>query len=83
MTAKQIMRIHTANGVEDIDADRLLVQNDEYVLFRGEDEVRRVPIADILTRDRDLRPGKSTAGSRRSTAAAERVWVGPGRSRNH
>ncbi len=49
MTAKQIMRVHTANGVEEIDADRLLVQNDEYVLFRGEEEVRRVLIADILT----------------------------------
>ena len=49
MTAKQIMRVHTAAGVEEIDADRLLVQNDEYVLFRGEDEVRRVPIADILS----------------------------------
>jgi len=49
MTAKQIMRVHTAAGVEDLDADRLLVQGDEYVLFRGEDEVRRVPIADILT----------------------------------
>ena len=49
MTAKQIMRVHTAAGVEEIDADRLLVQNDEYVLFRGEDEVRRVKIADILT----------------------------------
>jgi len=49
MTTKQIMRIHTAAGVEEIDADRLLVQNDEYVLFRGEEEIRRVPIADILT----------------------------------
>ena len=49
MTGKQIMRIHTAAGTEDLDADRLLVQNDEYVLFRGEDEVRRVKIADILT----------------------------------
>jgi len=49
MTAKQIMRIHTAAGVEDLDADRLIVQGDEYVLLRGEDEVRRVPIADILT----------------------------------
>ena len=48
MTAKQIMRIHTANGVEDIDADRLLVQGDEYILFRGEEEVRRVKIADIV-----------------------------------
>jgi len=43
------MRIHTAAGVEDLDADRLIVQGDEYVLLRGEDEVRRVPIADILT----------------------------------
>ena len=49
MTAKQIMRVHTAAGVEDLDADRLLVQGDEYVLFRGEEEIRRVPIADILT----------------------------------
>ncbi len=49
MTGKQIMRIHTTAGVEEIDADRLLVQNDEYVLFRGEEEVRRVLIADILS----------------------------------
>lgn len=49
MTAKQIMRVHTAAGVEEIDADRLLVQGDEYILFRGEEEIRRVPIADILT----------------------------------
>jgi hypothetical protein len=49
MTAKQIMRVHTAAGVEEIDADRLLVQGDEYILFRGEDEVRRVKIADVLT----------------------------------
>ena len=48
MTGKQIMRVHTAVGAEEIDADRLLVQNDEYVLFRGEEEIRRVPIADIL-----------------------------------
>ena len=49
MTSKQIMRIHTANGVEEIDADRLIVQGDEYVLFQGEEEVRRVPIADIVS----------------------------------
>ena len=48
MTTKQIMHIHTAAGVEEIDADRLLVQGDEYVLFRGEEEVRRVKIADIV-----------------------------------
>ena len=49
MTGKQIMRIHTANGVEEIDADRLIVEGDEYVLFQGEEEVRRVPIADIVS----------------------------------
>lgn len=49
MTGKQIMRIHTANGVEEIDADRLIVQGDEYVLFQGEGEIRRVPIADIVS----------------------------------
>lgn len=48
MTGKQIMRVHAAGGAEDIDADRLLVQNDEYVLFRGEEEIRRVKIADIV-----------------------------------
>lgn len=49
MTTKQLIRIHTAVGAEEIDADRLLVQGDDYVLFRGEEEIRRVPIADILT----------------------------------
>ena len=43
------MRVHTAAGVEEIDADRLIVQGDEYVLFQGEEEVRRVPIADIVS----------------------------------
>ena len=48
MTGNQTMRIHTAAGAEDIDADRLLVQEDEYVLFQGEEEVRRVKIADLM-----------------------------------
>lgn len=61
MTAKQIMRVHTAAGVEEIDADRLLVQGDEYVLFRGEDEVRRVPIADILS-ETDPETGEEAGG---------------------
>ncbi|QXM18645.1 hypothetical protein [Methanoculleus virus Blf4] len=43
------MRIHTAAGVEEIDADRLIVEGDEYVLFQGEEEVRRVSIADIVS----------------------------------
>ena len=61
MTAKQIMRVHTAAGVEEIDADRLLVQNDEYVLFRGEEEIRRVPIADILS-ETDPETGEEAGG---------------------
>jgi hypothetical protein len=61
MTGKQIIRIHTAAGVEEIDADRLLVQNDEYVLCRGEDEVRRVPIADILS-ETDPETGEERGG---------------------
>ena len=48
MTTKQLIRIHTAAGAEEIDADRLLVQGDEYVLFQGEEEVRRVKIADLV-----------------------------------
>lgn len=49
MTSKQIMRIHTAAGVEEIDADRLIAEGDEYVLFQGEEEIRRVSIADIVS----------------------------------
>jgi len=51
MTSKQIMRIHTAAGVEDIDADRLIVEGDDDSTSStgGEEEVRRVSIADILS----------------------------------
>ncbi len=49
MTGKQIMQVHTAAGVEEIDADRLLVENGEYVLLRGDEEVRRIPIEDVVT----------------------------------
>ena len=48
MTTKQRIRIHTAAGAEDIDADRLLVQDDEYVFLNGNEEIRRVKIADIV-----------------------------------
>jgi hypothetical protein len=61
MTSKQIMRIHTTAGVEEIDADRLIVQGDEYILFRGEEEVRRVPIADIL-HETDPETGEDRGG---------------------
>lgn len=61
MTGKQIMRIHTANGVEEIDADRLIVEGDEYVLFRGEEEVRRVSIADIVS-ETDPEIGEEAGG---------------------
>ncbi len=61
MTSKQIMRIHTTAGVEEIDADRLVVEGDEYVLFRGDAEVRRVKIADVL-HDTDLDSGEDRGG---------------------
>jgi len=61
MTVKQIMRIHTAAGVEEIVADRLLVQEDEYILLQGEEEVRRVPIADIQS-ETDPVTGEETGG---------------------
>ena len=61
MTRKQIMRIHTTAGVEEIDADRLIVEGDEYVLFQGEEEVRRVLIVDILT-EIDPETGEETGG---------------------
>ncbi|MGB4143681.1 MAG: hypothetical protein WBJ93_09950 [Candidatus Methanoculleus thermohydrogenotrophicum] len=61
MTSKQIMRIHTTAGVEEIDADRLIVEGDEYVLFQGEEEVRRVPIADIVS-ETDPETGEERGG---------------------
>ena len=48
MTANQIIRIHTAAGVEEIDADRYRIENDEYVLLRGDEEIRRIPCAEIV-----------------------------------
>ena len=48
MTTKQLIRIHTAAGAEEIDADRLIIQGDEYILLRGDEEVRRVKIADLV-----------------------------------
>ena len=61
MASKQIMRIHTTAGVEEIDADRLIVEGDEYVLFQGEEEVRRVSIADILS-ETDPETGEERGG---------------------
>ena len=61
MTSKQIMRIHTTAGVEEIDADRLIVERDEYVLFQGDAEVRRVKIADVL-HDTDPETGEDRGG---------------------
>ena len=61
MTSKQIMRIHTAAGVEEIDADRLIVEGDEYVLFLGDVEVRRVKMADIL-HETDPETGEDRGG---------------------
>ena len=48
MTANQTMRIHTAAGIEDVDADRVQIEGGEYILSLGNTEVRRVAIADIV-----------------------------------
>ena len=61
MTTKQIIRIYTTTGVEEINADRVLVQNAEYVLLRGDEEIRRVLIADILS-ETDPETGEEAGG---------------------
>ena len=61
MTTEQIMGITTIDGVEDIDADRILIENNEYVLFRGDEEVRRIPIADIIS-ETDPETGEERSG---------------------
>lgn len=49
MTTKQIIRISTKTGIEDLDADRHRIDGGEYVLLNGQTEVRRVPISDVVT----------------------------------
>ena len=61
MTLKQIMRISTVAGTEDLSADRLIVEGDEYVLFLGDVEVRRVKMADIL-HETDPETGEDRGG---------------------
>jgi len=48
MTRKQIMRVHTAVGPRRSTPTGCLVQNDEYVFLNGNEEIRRVKIADIV-----------------------------------
>ena len=45
---KQQIRITTASGTETLDADRILIENGEYVILNGDDEVRRIPCTDIV-----------------------------------
>ncbi len=61
MTPKQIIRIYTVAGTEDLSADRLIVEEDEYVLFLGDVEVRRVKMADIL-HETDPETGEDRGG---------------------
>ena len=61
MTPKQIMRIYTVAGTEDLSADRLIVEEDEYALFLGDVEVRRVKMADIL-HETDPETGEDRGG---------------------
>jgi hypothetical protein len=48
MTGKQIIRLTTPEGTEDLDADRVLIESEEYVILNGQVEVRRIAIADIV-----------------------------------
>ena len=45
---KQQIRITMTSGVETLDADRTLIENGEYVILNGEEEIRRIPCADIV-----------------------------------
>jgi hypothetical protein len=45
---KQRMEIHTADGVETVDADRVLIDGTDYVVLNGTMEVTRIPIADVV-----------------------------------
>jgi len=51
MTGKQIMKSPHGRRAEEIDADRLLVQNDDTYSSTGTEEIRRVKIADIVICD--------------------------------
>lgn len=61
MTLKQIIRITTVVGDEDIAADRLIVEGDEYIFFSGDVEVQRVKMADIL-HETDPETGEDRGG---------------------
>ena len=61
MTLKQIIRIYTVAGTEDLSADRLIVEGDEYIFFSGDAEVRRVKMADIL-HETDPETGEDRGG---------------------
>ena len=45
---RQQIRIRTADGEEILDADRVLIEGDKYVILNGDDEIRRNPCADII-----------------------------------
>jgi hypothetical protein len=45
---KQQIRVTTASGSETLDADRILIESEEYVILNGQVEVRRIAIADIV-----------------------------------
>lgn len=49
MKPKQIIRVHAVSGDKDVVADRVTIENDEYILLYGDEEVRRIPIADTIS----------------------------------
>ncbi len=49
--SKQQIRITTASGSEILDADRILIENGEYVFFNDDTEVCRISIEDVAQTD--------------------------------
>jgi len=59
-TTKQQIRVTTAAGATDYDADVVLVQDGQYVLMYEGSEVARVPISDVVSSSSE--DGESSSG---------------------
>jgi len=45
---RQQIQIRTKSGEEILDADRVLIIDGEYVILNGDEEIRRIPCAEIV-----------------------------------
>ena len=48
MAPRQQIQIRTADGEQTLDADRVLIIDGEYVILNGDEEIRRIPCAEIV-----------------------------------